>query len=140
MQLSLIELSFSTVGNKVKKSNSENSAMLFCMTKNFLIKKPIGKKLPEVSKRIFPRREKNAWKLHCISIIAHFFHWIFLLYFHNTLFRSHFSGYTEQTNSIIWPSIECLFKTFIFNLKWKEWASREKKKEMVLSQANAYSC
>lgn len=97
------------------------------MTKKLLMKKPIGKKLPEVSKRIFPRREKNSWKLHFISIIAHFFHWIFLLYFHNTLFRSHFSGYTEQTNSIIWPSIECLFKTFIFNLKWKEWASREKK-------------
>lgn len=90
MQLSLIELSFSTVGNKVKKSNSENSAMLFWMTKNLCIKKPIGKKLPEVSKRIFPRREKIHGN-YISSLLSHifsieFFCCIFIIHYSEAIF------------------------------------------------------
>lgn len=82
MLLSLIELSFSTTENKVKKKTTLKIRLCyFEWQKNLLKKKPIGKKLPEVSKRIFPRREKNSWKLHFISIIAHFFHWIFFCIF-----------------------------------------------------------
>lgn len=140
MQLSLIELSFSTVGNKVKKSNSENSAMLFWMTKNLLTKKPIGKKLPEVSKRIFPRREKIHGN-YISSLLSH----IFSIEFFCCIFIIHYS----EAIFLVTPSKQIrlfglqlnVYSRHSFSI-WngKNERQERKKREMVLSQANAYSC
>lgn len=129
MQLSLIESSFSTVKYKVKKSNSENSAMLFWMPKTLLIvKKANWEEIARGFKTNISKKRKNSWKLYFISIIAYFFHWIFFCIF--VMYYSEAIFLVTQSKQIRLFGLQLnVYSRHSFSI-WngKEWASREKKK------------